>query len=98
MIRAFTPAGDPINYTVTASSVTTKLVDQAGNQNVRVTNLANANVFVKFGTSTVTATTNSMVYTPGLAEVITLPPDATHVAVIGTASSGSIQFQLGVGV
>lgn len=97
MTRPFCPSGDPINHTVTASSVAVKLVDVPGNQQLRLHNRSTAEVAVKFGTSSVTATADGMTYPAGALEVLTLPPGCTHIAIIGTASSGKFQIQLGVG-
>jgi len=97
MTRPFCPAGDPINHTVTASSAAVKLVDVSGNQQIRLHNRSTAEVAVKFGTSAVTVTTDGMTYPVGALEVLTLPPECTHIAIIGTALSGKFQIQLGVG-
>lgn len=98
MERSFRPAGDPINHTVTASSVAVKLVDVSSNQQVRLVNRSTAEVAVKFGGSSVTTTVDGMAYPPNCVEVLTLPEGATHIAIIGTASSGKFQVTLGVGI
>jgi len=92
MLNPFTP-GLTIAVAVTASSVATSLVaTKKGNSVVVSAPSANAIAFIAFGSSTTTVvipTTaqNGYPILPGTKEVLTVPPGATHVAVIGTVAS-----------
>lgn len=98
MSRSFTP-GPTSKITVSASSQRLKLVEQSSPQQVRVCNLGTATVWLAFGDGTVTATTAG-IPVPGneFTEVMTIPPEATHVAAIAAGSTGDIAFTLGVGI
>lgn len=88
-MNIFKPSGTTVNATVAASSaalalgvtidptMTLRLVAPASNAGL---------VFVRFGTSTVTATTSNMPIAPGATEVFYPGSGVTHVATIGTAN------------
>lgn len=99
-MRPFSPGPTTIGVSVSASSQAVKLVDQSGTQQVRICNLGTAPVFIRFGGSTITSTLAAGMPIPAApyVEVITLPPDATHVAVIAAGATGDIEFTLGAGI
>lgn len=91
MLNPFTP-GASIAVAVTASSVATSLPALGGNQIVVSSPAANAIAFIAFGTGSTTVvipTTSANGYPilPGTKETLTVPANATHVAVIGSVSS-----------
>jgi hypothetical protein len=52
--------------------------------------------FLAFGDSTVTATTSGYPILPGVDKVISVPPDVTHIAAIGTTGT-TLYFTSGTG-
>lgn len=91
MLNPFTP-GQTIAVSVTAASAATALSTLKGNQVVVASPAANNIAFVAFGTASTTVViptvaTNGYPILPGTKETLTVPPGATHVAVIGSVSS-----------
>lgn len=86
MMNPFTP-GATVSRTVSGSSANVALTG-SGLQ-VMVSSLAaNAIAFIKFGSSSaITAALTDTPILPGTVQVLTIPPDTTHVAAIGTAGT-----------
>jgi hypothetical protein len=95
MSSLFSPTGETVGITVSSASSNrqemTGLDPLCGAVRLRHTNTGN--VYIKFGDSTVSATTESMQMGPGT-ELIKPPPGSTHIAVRGD-SSGSISMTIG---
>lgn len=100
MLNPFTP-GSSIAVSVTATSAATALPTLSANQIMVSAPAANAVAFIAFGTASTTVvipTTqqNGCPILPGTVQVFTVPPGATHVAVIGSVSS-TLYFTAGDG-
>ncbi len=100
MLNPFSPA-NTVAVSVTATSAATALPTLRGNQIVVSAPSANAIAFIAFGAGSTTVVipttqTNGYPILPGTKEVLTVPPGATHVAVIGSVSS-TLYFTAGDG-
>lgn len=85
-LAPFTPGGTVI-LAVTGSTGSVALAVGGGDQVRLLSIAANAILFFKFGTSTVTAAVTDTPLIPGEVEIFTVPPGATHIAAIGTVST-----------
>lgn len=96
MMNPFTP-GSTVSRSVNSGSQSVALPSPRGDQ-VRVMPLTGSVVvFIKFGTAAVAAAVTDMPVLPGLGEVFTIPPGATHVAAICAASTSTVYFTAGDG-
>lgn len=85
MLNPFTPGGSStLSATDTSSSVA--LDTHGGMQVLIFSPAASDTVFIKFGDSTVEATTADIAIGAGFNRVFTIPPGATHVAGICAAT------------
>ncbi len=86
-----------VSIAVSASSQRVQIQTSNSNSAVRVFNSGTGTVFLAFGDVTVTAaTTTGLPIGPGVTEVLRLP--STHVAAIGSGSTGTIYFTPGEGI
>lgn len=92
---AFTPTGSSIVLSGTTISSNAILPTTGGS--VRVYNSGSVIVFVKFGSSTVEATSSNSFIAPGATEVFSVPQGVTHVAGITASSTASIYVERGEG-
>ncbi len=84
-LAPFTP-GATVSRTVTSSTANVAL--GTGGDQVMISSAAGGNIaFVKFGDSTVTAATTDTPILPGTVQVYTIPPGATYIAAIGSATT-----------
>lgn len=95
--QPFRPSGGAtVNIDVSSSSQRVALT--SGEQQ-RIMNNGSATVWLKFGDSSVTATTSDIpVGATPFTEVQSPPPGTTHVAVIAAAATGKIYFTPGTGI
>lgn len=98
-MRAFRPSGQPVKVTVSASASTaTKIGDDP--VSVRIANTGTATIWVKFGGSSVAATTSDYPVPAGVVEVVT-PNTASrpvYVSVIASGATGDAYFNGGTGI
>lgn len=94
-MKAFRPTAATASITIAASSARTAITfaDQ-----VRWFNGASETVYVKFGDSSVAATTSDIPVGAGVTEVMDVPFGATHIAAIGTGATGSFKVTPGIGI
>ncbi len=87
------------NTTISAStSSASGALSRTKDQSAVITNPhATAVAFVKFGNASVAATANDFPVGPARQSIIACPDDATHVAVILSASTASIVVSVGDG-
>ena len=88
------------NNTAVSSSTTTAngALARSKDQVAVITNPhATSVAFVKFGTTGVEATANDFPVGPGRQSVVSVPAEATHVAVILNASTATIYISVGDG-
>lgn len=100
-INAFTPG---ITVVLSATTTTSRVALLPSTSyyrggSLRVGSIStNANCFIKFGDSTVVATTSDMVIPLGTVEIFTVPVNATHVAAITSAGTAILNLTLGEGI
>ena len=98
---AFTPGPYPASYLTVGATITSQAVAlPLGNGgSVRVINLAAADAMIAFGNSatvvTATGADRGMVIRPNADEILTVPLNATHVAVVLGTGTGDVQFVAG---
>lgn len=94
-MKAFRPTAATVSITIAASSARQAIpfADQ-----VRWFNGASETVFVKFGDSSVAATTSDIPVGAGVTEVIDVPLGTTHIAAIGTGANGLFKATPGIGI
>lgn len=95
-LMPFTPTNS-VTRAVTTSTANVALARKGANQVLIYAPAANAVAFIKFGDSTVTATTSDIAIAPGFNRIFTIPPDVTHVAAITAASTATLYFTNGDG-
>jgi hypothetical protein len=100
---AFMPYGPTATIAVSSSSQSTKVGSRDGGNSIRICNLGTATVWIKFGDSTVAATTSDIpIPGNGFVEIMRPVPTQTtqhiYVAAIAAAATGNITFTLGEGV
>lgn len=93
----FTPAGT-VSRAVTGSTASVALSATGfPASTVEIQSLpGNSVAFIKFGDSTVTAATTDYPVLPGVDKIVTVPPNVTHVAAIGTTGT-TLYFTSGHG-
>lgn len=95
MLNPFTPGGT-VSRAVTGTTANVALSSTHGLQ-VMVTSAAtNSLAFIKFGASTVEATTSDTPILPGTVQVFTIPSGTLYVAAIGTSGT-TLYFTSGDG-
>lgn len=100
MDRAFAP-GSTVSINVAAASANVAFPERRGPFQVRVCNLGTQPVWIKFGGSTVAATTSDLpIPGNGFTEIITVSPDTSepYVAAIAAGATGRVYFTLGSGI
>lgn len=94
----FTPSSTSVTLSVTDASARVPLAGVGQNQALIFSPAASDVAFVAFGDSTVVATTAGMAIPPGFNRVITIPPNATHIAgIAGATDTATIYLTLGDG-
>lgn len=97
----FSPVGDTVNIAVTAASQALLLTSLgATSGTVRLVNIGNQTIFLKFGTSgTTTTTAAGFPLMPNTAEIFAFGSNAiTHVAVIAATTGSTLYATSGQGV
>lgn len=99
MYYIFSPLGATKSISASSSTANVALdTSLAGrNKSVRVYNDLSEKVFIKFGTSGITAATTDMPIGAGATEVFEINSSHTHVAAITASGSGTIYFTEGEG-
>lgn len=96
---AFNPTNNAVTTLAATSTTATSALQNVTNETqVRVYNATTCIIFVKFGFSTVTATTADVPIAPGAVEVLSAAPSWTYVAAITQSCSGNVYFVRGNGV
>lgn len=90
-----------VNINVGATTDRVQISVEKGDTDIRVANLGTAPVWIRFGNSTVVATTTTDMPVPaGAVEVLGIPPKsaALYVAAIAAGATGRIYFTPGEGL
>jgi hypothetical protein len=96
MSGVFSPVGATFAITVSSSSNRQGMTDlNALCGAVRVRNGNASAVFLKFGDSTVSATTDDMPLSANATEILKPPPGSTHLAVRGQGSGNPVEMTVG---
>jgi len=104
MLPPFTIGGDTVTYSATTTSGTTSAAaigikaTPPGSQVIVQAPAANTvAVFIKFGTSSVVATTAGFPMLPGAIHVFSVGQGQTHMAAITASSTGTVYATPGLG-
>ncbi len=99
MYYVFSPLGATKSISASSSTASVALdTSLAGRNRVcRVYNDLTEKVFIKFGTSSVTAAVTDLPIGPGATEAFEINPSPTHVACITASGSGTVYFTEGEG-
>ncbi len=98
-MTVITPFGPGASASLTVTGTTGNVALPLGGLSVRIVNNGLQLVYIKFGTSAVTATTSDMAMLPNTVETFTISRSSahTHVAAIAATTGSTLNITAGMG-